>query len=323
MSPVVGVVGCGRWGMTHLKTLYNLKQQGIISAIHACDIKPSKQAEVAKFADSFYTDWQTLVNEQELDIVAIVTPADTHCDLALQILDYCKSIFIEKPIGLSQYEASLIIAKVQELGGHLLVGHILRFHEAMNQAMDLISEGEIGELQRIEFNRITPRQPPDYPNIFEAMAIHGIDTACYSFGELEPSRITVGNVVLDDNNYPTNAKLSIEFPGMKEACIDVGWNGREENRKIEYYGSKGSITVETNEVNKLTITTGQAEQTILLSNIMAPLAREWQHLIEMTKSSSKHSIYPQPGSIIRSIKWVELANIEIQNTSMELNERIE
>ena len=91
-------------------------------AIHACDIKPSKQAEVAKFADSF-TDWQTLVNEQELDIVAIVTPADTHCDLALQILDYCKSIFIEKPIGLSQYEASSIIAKVQELGGQLLVGH--------------------------------------------------------------------------------------------------------------------------------------------------------------------------------------------------------
>ena len=87
MSPAVGVVGCGRWGMTHLKTLYNLKQQGIISSIHACDLKPSKQAEVAKFADSFCTDWQTLVNEQELDIVAIVTPADTHCDLALQILD--------------------------------------------------------------------------------------------------------------------------------------------------------------------------------------------------------------------------------------------
>ena len=110
---------------------------------------------------------------------------------------------------------------------------------------------------------------------------------------------------------------------MKEACIDVGWNGREENRKIEYYGSKGSITVETNEVNKLTIKTKQTELTIHLSNIMAPLAREWQHLIEMIKSPSKHSIYPQPGSIIRSIKWVELANLEIQNTSIELNERIE
>ena len=56
---------------------------------------------------------------------------------------------------------------------------------------------------------------------------------------------------------------------------------------------------------------------------MAPLAREWKHLVKMTKSPSKHSIYPQPGSLIRSIKWVELANIEIQNTSMEFNERIE
>ena len=98
------------------------------------------------------------------------------------------------------------------------------------------------------------------------------------FGELEPSRITVRNVTLDDNNHPTNAKLSIEFPGMKEACINVGWNGKEENRKIEYYGSKGSITIETNEVNKLTIKTKQADRTIHQSS-PATFPREWQFLL--------------------------------------------
>ena len=323
MGAVVGVVGCGRWGMTHLKTLGILKDRGLISAIHACDINQSTESEATKYADTFCTDWQTLVANHQLDVVAIVTPVDTHHDLALALLNHCNTLFIEKPIGLSQTEASSIIAKVQETGSKLLVGHILRFNEAINEAMKLISNGEIGELQRVEFNRITKRQPPDNPNIFEAMAIHGIDTSCYSFGELEPSRLSVSNLILNDNNYPINAKLSLEFPGMKEACIDVGWNGDEENRKIQYFGSLGSIVVETNTLNQLTIKTKQNERVWILDSSELPLTKEWQYLIQSYDNPSQQPIYPQPGAIIRSVKWVELANQEIQNTSTELNESIE
>ena len=323
MGAVVGVVGCGRWGMTHLKTLGILKDRGLISAIHACDINQSTESEATKYADTFCTDWQTLVANHQLDVVAIVTPADTHQDLALALLDHCNTLFIEKPIGLSRTEASSIIAKVQETGSKLLVGHILRFNEAINEAMKLISNGEIGELQRVEFNRITKRQPPDNPNIFEAMAIHGIDTSCYSFGELEPSRLSVSNLILNDNNYPINAKLSLEFPGMKEECIDVGWNGDEENRKIQYFGSLGSIVVETNTLNQLTIKTKQNERVWILDSSELPLTKEWQYLIQSYDNPSQQPIYPQPGAIIRSVKWVELANQEIQNTSTELNESIE
>lgn len=323
MGAVVGVVGCGRWGMTHLKTLSVLKDRGLISAIHACDINSSTESEATKYADTFCTDWQTLVSNHRLDAVAVVTPVDTHHDLALALLDHCNALFIEKPIGLSQEEASSIIAKVQETGSKLLVGHILRFNEAISEAMKLISNGEIGELQRIEFNRITKRQPPDNPNIFEAMAIHGIDTACYSFGELEPTRLSVSNLILNDNNYPINAKLSLEFPGMKEACIDVGWNGNKENRKIQYFGSVGSIVVENSTLNQLTIKTKQYERICVLDTSDLPLTKEWLHLLQTYQNSSQPPIYPQQGAIIRSVKWVEFANREIQNTSTELNDSIE
>ena len=323
MGAVVGLVGCGRWGMTHLKTLNTLKNKGLISAIHACDIDPLTKSEAIKYADTFCTDWQTLVSNHELDAVAIVTPVDTHHDLALSILDFCQALFIEKPIGLTEKEASSIIAKAQETGSKLLVGHILRFHEAINEAMSLISCGEIGELQRIEFNRITTRQPPNNPNIFEAMAIHGIDTACYCFGELEPSRLTVSNVILNDSNYPINAKLSIEYPGMKEACIDVGWNGNEENREIRYFGSNGSITVETGSSSSLTINKAASESIRSFTASELPLTKEWLYLLESSENYLHQSIYPQQGAIIRSVKWVEFANQEIQNTSTELNESIE
>ena len=323
MALKVGLVGCGRWGMNHLKTLVELKKTGQIASIHACDIKPSKAGEVELIADSFHTDWQQMVRQFQPDIIAIVTPADTHCMLALSILNHCHTLFIEKPIGLSEDEATAIIAKTQEVGGRLLVGHILRFHEAIRQAMEQISAGAIGELQRIEFDRLTTRPPPDYPNIFEAMAIHGIDTACYCFGELEPSRLTVENVTLDDNLNPTNASISIEFPGMKEALVDVGWGGKQENRQINYFGSKGKISVETGQTAKVMVSSGEEIREVVINQAPLPLLREWQFLYDIHSSDTGESIYPQPGSIIRSVKWVESANMQIQTTYTELNERIE
>ena len=134
MALKVGLVGCGRWGMNHLKTLAEFKKTGQISSIHTCDIKSTKSFDVKDFADTFHTNWQDMVLHNDLDIIAIVTPVGTHCDLAIALLDYCDTLFIEKPIGISAAEASCIIAKVQEVGGRLLVGHILRFHEAVKQA---------------------------------------------------------------------------------------------------------------------------------------------------------------------------------------------
>jgi hypothetical protein len=97
MGAVVGVVGCGRWGMTHLKTLSVLKDRGLISAIHACDINSSTESEATKYADTFCTDWQTLVSNHQLDAVAVVTPVDTHHDLALphehtRMVDHRRSV---------------------------------------------------------------------------------------------------------------------------------------------------------------------------------------------------------------------------------------
>ena len=323
MTLKIGLVGCGRWGMNHLKTLAELKKTGQISSIHACDIKPSKSDDVQYLADTFHTNWQDMVMENNLDIVAIVTPVDTHCNLAISLLDYCDTLFIEKPIGISAAEAATIIAKVQELGGRLLVGHILRFHKAVKQANAAIAQGEIGELQRIEFNRLTTRRPPDNPNIFEAMAIHGIDTACYLFGELEPSRISLDGVILNSHNYPTNAKILLEFPGMKEATINVGWNGKAEDRGIHFYGSRGKIDIETGLVPKLIISTEHGARKEKSHQAELPLAGEWQFLIDMLLTNSRDTIYPQPGSIIRSVKWVELAKQQIETLTSEIDKRIE
>ena len=47
MGAKVGIIGCGRWGSVHLKTLAQLKQEGFVAEIHGCDINPEKGLEFA------------------------------------------------------------------------------------------------------------------------------------------------------------------------------------------------------------------------------------------------------------------------------------
>ena len=305
MGVKVGIIGCGRWGTVHLNTLNSLKKLGTVSEIHACDLIPSKEVDLTGLIDSFCANWQTMVESVELDIIAIVTPVETHCELALQVIDYCKVLFIEKPIGLTQLEASAIISKVEEKGGSLLVGHILRFHDLINQANNLISKGTIGELQRVDFSRITTRAPPKNPNVFDALAIHGIDTACYCFGEIEPVGASIDNLSFNNKNHPIHARISLEFPGAKEASIDVGWNGDLEAREIVFSGSEGKMIVEMKNSNSIKLLTKEHDKSIVIENTQLPLKREWEYVIETLNSKNSSSIYPSPSSIFQCMKWLE------------------
>lgn len=305
MGVKVGIIGCGRWGTVHLNTLNSLKKLGTVSEIHACDLIPSKEADLTGLIDSFCANWQTMVETVELDIIAIVTPVETHCELALQVIDSCKVLFIEKPIGLTQLEASAIISKVEEKGGNLLVGHILRFHDLINQANSLISKGAIGELQRVDFSRITTRAPPKNPNVFDALAIHGIDTACYCFGEIEPVGASIDNLSFNNKNQPIHARISLEFPGAKEASIDVGWNGNFEAREIVFSGSDGKMIIEMKNSNSIKLLTKEHDKSIVIENTQPPLKREWEYVIEILNGKNSSPIYPSPSSIFQCMKWLE------------------
>ena len=87
MTVNVGVIGCGRWGMIHLKTLKKLKNQGLVSKIHACDVDDSREIKVSGLADSFSLSWKEMLNQEPIDIIAIVTPLDTHRDLIFDLME--------------------------------------------------------------------------------------------------------------------------------------------------------------------------------------------------------------------------------------------
>ena len=87
MTVNVGVIGCGRWGLAHLKTLNKLKHKNLVGKIHACDVDHSKEIKVSRLVDSFSSSWEEMLEQEPIDVVAIVTPLDTHKDLIFDLMN--------------------------------------------------------------------------------------------------------------------------------------------------------------------------------------------------------------------------------------------
>ena len=82
MDLTIGLVGCGRWGINHLRTLMSLRSIGRLGRVVVCDIDSTKLDALE--ADATYPSLTQMLEDEQLDGLAIVTPPDTHVALARQ-----------------------------------------------------------------------------------------------------------------------------------------------------------------------------------------------------------------------------------------------
>ena len=323
MAVNIGIIGCGRWGKTHLNTLIELKEKGYVDKIYCSDLNEELSTIISEKSDGFFLDWREMVEQKSIDIVAVVTPPSSHAEISIELLSKGIDVLVEKPIATNLSEATSILNASQTFGRILSVGHLLRFHVAINTALNKISSGLIGVLDRIEFTRITPRESNSDSDVFQALAVHGIDTTCFCFGELEPQRTHLSRVKHSPNGKPIYAEILLEFSGQKEAEIKVAWGGEEEQRSIRFFGEKGTLLVDLGNHNEILHDSQGEFKSINTFSSQLPLELEWLHTISMRESLEGNSISPSQGAILRSIRMVEhfseLSKLEFDKINRKLN----
>ena len=103
--------------------------------------------------------------------INIVTPTETHYDIAIKCLEKKKDIFIEKPITSTSEEAKKIITLAENNKNIVQVGHIERFNPTIKQLKKVITAPHC-----IEIERLAPFQTrgTEVPVILDLM-VHDID----------------------------------------------------------------------------------------------------------------------------------------------------
>ncbi len=166
-KPKIGVVGAGHLGKHHIKHLSNHKGVDFVGVF---DINEDSLKNICdEFSVRPFKSLEELISLCEA--VNIVTPTNTHFDIARKFLNQMKDVFIEKPITNTVEEAlSLIdLAKTNEC--ILQVGHIERFNPTINKLKELVDNPHY-----IEIERLAPFQArgTEVPVVLDLM-VHDID----------------------------------------------------------------------------------------------------------------------------------------------------
>jgi predicted dehydrogenase len=98
------------------------------------------------------TDWRDAIRRDDIDIIDIVTPGDSHAVIAIAALEAGKHVLCEKPLANTVAEAEAMAAAAEKAaadGVYAMLGHTYRRLPATTFARDLVASGRIGTVQQV------------------------------------------------------------------------------------------------------------------------------------------------------------------------------
>jgi predicted dehydrogenase len=98
------------------------------------------------------TDWRSVLERDDIDVIDIVTPGSSHAEIAIAALEAGKHVLCEKPLANTVAEAEAMAdaaARAAERGVFAMVGFTYRRVPATTFARQLVAEGRIGRVTQV------------------------------------------------------------------------------------------------------------------------------------------------------------------------------
>lgn len=153
----MGVIGLGRISSLHLPAY---KPQSNINAelVAVCDVNKKRMKEVAKEFNldesKCYENYEDLLKDNTVDAVEILTPHNLHCEQTVKAAQAGKHISLQKVPAMTLSEMDKMINAAKENKVRLRVFENFRFYDPYLKAMELIKQGVIGEVERVDYRML-------------------------------------------------------------------------------------------------------------------------------------------------------------------------
>ena len=228
------VVGVGHLGRHHARILSSIEGATLTAVV---DTNVARAAEIAAGVGArAFTNARDIVDQ--VDLVSIATPTETHAEIASLFLDRGIPVLVEKPLARSVDEADAIIRAAARTGAILAVGHTERFNPAVIAARPFVKDPGFIEVHRLG---TFPERSLDIDVVFDLM-IHDLDLVLSIVQSEVESLEAVGVPVLTDRADIANAR--IRFASGCVANITASRISRERTRKIRFFQRDAYISID-------------------------------------------------------------------------------
>ncbi len=228
------------------------------------------------------TDWRSVVERDDIDIVDVCTPGHLHSEVAIAALEAGKHVLVEKPLANSVAESAAMVAVADEAAGRgvaSMVGFNYRRVPALALARQLIAEGRIGAVRQVRAAYLQDwladagapmtwrlRKETAGSGALGDLGSHVVDQVQSLLGEHVTSaagrlHTFVPERVGDDGPEPVTvddaAWATLETHSGAVASVEVSRmaTGRKNGLSLEVYGTDGALSFDLERLNELRLFT--------------------------------------------------------------------
>lgn len=232
--PNVAVVGTGYWGKNLVR---NFAELGALHTI--CD---SDMSMLQRFVPQWpqaclATNFSDVLQNPDIDAVAIAAPAILHYALAKSALEAGKHVFVEKPLAMTATEGEALTALSHQTHRVLMVGHLLEYHPAVIKLKELVDHGVLGKVQYIYSNRLNLGKIRKEENILWSFAPHDLSVILLLLNEMPSHAASHGATYLHQGVADVTVSTLTFASGVK-AHIFVSWLHPYKEQKLVVVGDK-------------------------------------------------------------------------------------
>ncbi len=183
----VAVVGVGGISGAHIPVWEEMEDAELIAL---CDIRPEQMEKYENI--KHYTDFEEMLNNEEIDILDICLPTFLHADYAVKAMERGINVICEKPISLNEEDIDRVYSTAEKYNVKFMVAQVLRFWPEYELLKEIYDTKKYGKLLSGTMTRLGcyPRWSWDGWMMDEKRSglvpfdlhIHDLDFMVYAFG---------------------------------------------------------------------------------------------------------------------------------------------
>jgi len=312
------VVGYGPsygWGHRHAEWIERTRG---LSLHGICDIDADARSNARKtFGDrvKIFPDFEDVLADDEVDLVSLVTPHDTHAPLAIRALQASKHVLTDKVMCLTTAEADTMIRAAKESGRMLSVFQNRRFDSDFLTVQKVIQDGWLGDVFLVESSVCGY----DRPSGWRAMKKHG-GGVLYDWGahlldqalqliDSQPKTVFADvQKRVWDMDVETFAKVIIRFENGCIFEVDLGnvqWSSKPRWRIFGENGTLRKETLEPGDKARVTTSVSGVAADLLIDSIQGDRGGLYGNISAHLNEGAQ--LLVEPDDVRKSISLIEAA----------------
>jgi UDP-N-acetylglucosamine 3-dehydrogenase len=236
-----GVIGVGSMGRNHAR-IYDDMEDVALVAVSDIDSELAKKV-ASRYKTKYYSDHRVMLAKEEVDLVSIAVPTEFHHPVALDVIERELHLILEKPIADTVAKAREILARAEDKGLKLMVGHVERFNPAVVELKRRLDEDQLGKIFQIHARRLGPfpHRVQDVGVVID-LATHDLDVMYHLTGA-HVVRVYAETEQEIHTDHEDSLSGLLRFENGVVGVLDVNWLTPTKVRELYVTGEKGMFVV--------------------------------------------------------------------------------